>query len=232
MAAPFEQISKTLATLTLGAVMLPVSMALDGATPLVTVVHLSAGILNSAVTLAAAFAPNTHPASPVLVAFAVPANLKPVTWENPAEGPLPARAGTAPLTASSRDPSTAMVAPTLRSIRTGAPLLSCPGGPAPQSSITTRAGSTPQSTKAAAAAGRAPGRPGGRARDPFPPRFVLLWIPYRGKVVRLPRIARSCSCCDAPGACLASRLSPPPTHLRCRRTRTCRASSSSRGQLS
>src|SRR5215831_3543896 len=129
MGFPPEQASKTVATLTLAAVLLPVSMALDGAMPLVVLVHLSAGTLNCAVTLAAAFAPNTHPANAVLVALAAPASLMPAMWENLAVGPFPANAGTAPLTASSRDPRTAMPAPTLRLICTGAPPMFVPGRP-------------------------------------------------------------------------------------------------------
>jgi hypothetical protein len=50
-------------------------MALDGAIPLVVLVHLSVGTLNCAVTLVAAFTPNAHPPNPGLVAFAVTANL-------------------------------------------------------------------------------------------------------------------------------------------------------------
>src|SRR5215467_5470853 len=149
--APPEQISKTVAALTFGEAVLPVSRALDGPIPLVVLVHLRVGTLNSAVTLLAAFAPKTHPPKVVLVAFTVPANLMPETWENPAVGPLPARAGAAPLTASSRDPSTAMMVPTLRPMRTGAPPVLPLTGPAPQSSITAVAGSTPWSTRTAPA---------------------------------------------------------------------------------
>jgi hypothetical protein len=43
--APLEQISKTVAALTFGEVVLPVSRALDGAIPLVALMHLSAGTL-------------------------------------------------------------------------------------------------------------------------------------------------------------------------------------------
>src|SRR5262249_56905201 len=77
--------------------------------------------LNSAVTLAAAFTPNTHPPNVVLVAFATAATLSPATWENPTDGPLRARAGTAPHSANSSDLSTAPPTPILRPMRTHAP---------------------------------------------------------------------------------------------------------------
>ncbi len=112
------------AALTFAALVLPVIRTLSGATPVVVLVHLSAGTLNFVVTLLAAFAPNTHPPNPVFVAFAVSANRSPAT-RSPAEGPVWAKAGTVPLTASSNDPSTATVAPTLRSMRTGTPPWLC-----------------------------------------------------------------------------------------------------------
>src|SRR5262249_49472320 len=112
------------AALKFGAVLFPVAKTAIGPTPLRALPHLSFGTLYSAVTLLAAFWANAHPPKVVLVAGAAVASLS-VPNRSPAEGPVWAKAGTVPLTASSNDPSTARVAPTLRLMRTGTPPWLC-----------------------------------------------------------------------------------------------------------
>jgi hypothetical protein len=75
--------------------------------------------LNSEVTLVAVFGVNIHPPNPVFVAFAAMANLSLADRASPAEGPLLARAGTAPLITSTSDPRTARPVPAFRSMRIG-----------------------------------------------------------------------------------------------------------------
>jgi hypothetical protein len=104
---PPEHPSNMPAASNFGAVVLPVSMALIGPTPLVLLVQVSVGILNSAVTLVAVVDPNTHPPNVVLVLFARPAVwLTVLSWYTVGSaarllgaGPVAARAGAAMLAA-------------------------------------------------------------------------------------------------------------------------------------
>jgi hypothetical protein len=98
-------------------------MALNGPTAVVVLVHLSVGILNSAVTLVAVFGANIHPPNPVLVAFVRLADLTPADRGSLAEGPLLARAGTAALITRTSDPRTATPVPAFRTVRIGRLLL-------------------------------------------------------------------------------------------------------------
>src|SRR5215469_4208646 len=124
---PAEHSMMRPAALKFAAVLLPVAKTTIGPTPVVAEVHLSFGTLYSAVTLLAPFAANAHPPNVVLVAGAARVDLSPLN-RSPAEGLVWATAGTVPLTASSNDPSTATVAPTLRSMRTGTPPWLCVPG--------------------------------------------------------------------------------------------------------
>ena len=115
---PLTHSSATPAALNFAEVVLPVYMTAAGATAVLVAVQVIVGILNSAVTLVAATVGwNTHPPKPVLVPFARLASRSSAGRANRATGPVRARAGTAPLIASSSDPTIATPTPTLRPMR-------------------------------------------------------------------------------------------------------------------
>jgi hypothetical protein len=121
--APLMHSSNTPAALAFWLLLVPVTMALSGAMPVVVLVHLSVGILNFEVTLVAVFGVNIHPPNPVRVAFARLADLTPGDRGSLADGPLLARAGPAALTTRTSDPRTATPVPVFRTVRIGRLLL-------------------------------------------------------------------------------------------------------------